>query len=577
MKLRARFSLWFSIAALVPIAVAALVTREVVARSYHNEQRRTRSSVEQAMRSELSRFSAQVVASARALAERTNPYSGILLSDLISGHGELDGDARRRLRETSPQVMEALDLTVLVVTGPGDEILTAPHDRAEVGEIARLPRQLAGRAGQVTFRFEKVMGERSLERTLVAEAAGVARDAGQQVAVLVGRRVTADLIASVRRTGQVDARVIDADGRVLVAPLEAGWDRARNPPIRIALSGERGASAAWVELMVWDRDLRQVLTEVTWVSAVLAALALAVTALLGAVIARRITHGLDRLVIGAQAAARGDLDHRVAVSSADEIGQVGAAFNSMMADLRSAEERLVIAERIAAWQEIARRLAHEIKNPLTPIQMAMDNLRKTWRKKHPAFEEILEESTATVLEESDRLRRIVSEFSDFARMPKPDLHPGDLNEVVASALALHQTGVRLERRFADGLPPVALDRGQLTQVLHNLIANATDALGGRDDGRIVVSTRRGDTGERVELVVEDNGPGVPAELRDRVFTPYFTTKHGSGGTGLGLAIVHRIVGDHGGRIVIGTAAGGGARVVVELPTAETAPPREGGR
>jgi signal transduction histidine kinase len=564
-KLRVRFTLWFAIAALVPIAVAALVTRAVVARSYRNEHRQTRTSVEQAMRSELTRFAAQVATSASALAERTNPYSGILLSDLISGQGELDSEARRRLRETSPQVMEALGLAVLVVTGAGDEILTAPHDRAEIGEIARTPRQLAGRNGQVIYRFEKVMGPRAMERMLVAEAAGVARDAGQQVAVLAGREVTTDLVASVRRPGQIDARVIDADGAVLIAPADLRWADVPTPPIRIGLQDERGVSVAWVELKVWDRDLSQVLAEVTWVSAVLAGLALAVTGLLGALIARRITHGLDQLVSGAQAAAKGDLEHRVPVVSSDEIGQVGSAFNRMMEDLRSAEERLVIAERIAAWQDIARRLAHEIKNPLTPIQMAMDNLRKTWRKQHPSFGEILEESTATVLEESDRLRRIVSEFSDFARMPKADPHPLDLSEAVGAALALYQGETPVERRLAADLPAVAADRGQLTQVVLNLVENALDAIAGKPDGAIVVTTKKADTGARVELIVDDNGPGVAAELRDKVFAPYFTTKHGQGGTGLGLAIVHRIVSDHGGRIVIGEAPGGGARFAIELP------------
>ncbi len=565
MKLRVRFTLWFAIAALVPIAVAALVTREVVARSYRNEHQRTRTTAEQAMRSELARFASQVAASASALAERKNPYSGILLSDLVSGQGKLDAEARRHLRETSPQVMEALGLAVLVVTGAGDEVLTAPHDRAEVGETSREPRRLAGDSGAVIYRFEKIMGARSMEPTLVAEAAGIARDAGQQVAVLVGRRVGADLIASVRRTGQIDARVVDPDGRELVAPAEPSWAGLRTPPMRIALAGADGAPIAWVELAVWDRDLAQLLTEVTLVSAVLAALALAVTVLLGALIAGRITRGLDQLVTGAQAAAKGELEHRVPVTSSDEIGQVGSAFNLMMEDLRTAEERLVIAERIAAWQEIARRLAHEIKNPLTPIQMAMDNLRKTWRKQHPSFGEILEESTTTVLEEADRLKRIVSEFSDFARMPKPDVHPADLNEVVAGALALYQGGTPVERRLDAQLPALELDRGQLTQVLHNLLENARDALAGKPDGRIGVITRKGDAGDRVELIVEDNGPGVPAELRDRVFTPYFTTKQGRGGTGLGLAIVHRIVSDHGGRIVIGESAGGGARIAVELP------------
>jgi nitrogen fixation/metabolism regulation signal transduction histidine kinase len=335
--------------------------------------------------------------------------------------------------------------------------------------------------------------------------------------------------------------------------------------VRIALTGPDGEAVAWLELAVWDRNLSALLDEVTLVAAVMAAAALFLTILLGAIVARRITRGLDLLVAGAQAAAKGDLEHRVPMTSKDEVGEVGRAFNLMMEDLRSAGDRLVIAERIAAWQEIARRLAHEIKNPLTPIQMAMDTLRKVWRKQHPSFGEILEESTTTVLEEVERLKLIVSEFSDFARLPKPAPMPTDLNEVVAGALALYEGATPVERRLGDGLPAIEVDKGQMTQVLLNLLENSRDAIASKDDGKIVVTTRRGDNGDRLELTIEDNGPGVPSDIRDRVFTPYFTTKQGRGGTGLGLAIVHRIVSDHGGRIMVSEAAAGGARVVVELP------------
>ncbi len=330
-------------------------------------------------------------------------------------------------------------------------------------------------------------------------------------------------------------------------------------------TGPDGKPVAWLEVAVWDRNLSTLLDQVTLVAAVMAAAALFLTILLGAIVARRITRGLDLLVTGAQAAAKGDLEHRVPMTSKDEVGEVGRAFNLMMEDLRSAGERLVIAERIAAWQEIARRLAHEIKNPLTPIQMAMDTLRKVWRKQHPSFGEILEESTTTVLEEVERLKRIVSEFSDFARLPKPAPMPTDVNEVVAGALALYEGATPVERRLGDGLPMIEVDKGQMTQVLLNLVENARDAIAGKEDGKIVVSTRKGEAGDRVELTIEDNGPGVPTDIRDRVFTPYFTTKQGKGGTGLGLAIVHRIVSDHGGRIMVSEAALGGARVVVELP------------
>jgi nitrogen fixation/metabolism regulation signal transduction histidine kinase len=317
----------------------------------------------------------------------------------------------------------------------------------------------------------------------------------------------------------------------------------------------------------WNRHRTIVVTQI---AAMLQSAALAVFALIGVVaigllVARRTARDLDQLVAGSLAAARGDLDHRVPVRSEDEVGAVAAAFNFMMEDLRTSKERLVIAERIAAWQEIARRLAHEIKNPLTPIQMAMDTLRKTWKKQHPSFGEILEESTTTVMEEADRLKHIVTEFSGFARMPKPEFGRLDLNELVRSALALYLGAAPVEIRLADRLPQIDADKNQLNQVVLNLVENARDAIGSRSEGRITVSTRLGEASDRVMLIVEDNGPGIPLDLKDKVFAPYFTTKHTKGGTGLGLAIVHRIVSDHGGRISVADAPGGGARFAIELP------------
>jgi two-component system nitrogen regulation sensor histidine kinase NtrY len=197
--------------------------------------------------------------------------------------------------------------------------------------------------------------------------------------------------------------------------------------------------------------------------------------------------------------------------------------------------------------------------------MAMDTLRKTWKKQHPEFPEILEESTTTVLQEADRLKHIVSEFSDFARMPKPEFARVDLNDVVRQAVALYQGAAPVSTDLAAQLPELDADKGQINQVVLNLVENARDAIGNREDGRIVVSTRLGEASDRAMLVVEDNGPGVPVELKDKVFAPYFTTKHAKDGTGLGLAIVHRIVSDHGGRITIGDAKGGGARFAIELP------------
>ena len=192
-------------------------------------------------------------------------------------------------------------------------------------------------------------------------------------------------------------------------------------------------------------------------------------------------------------------------------------------------------------------------------------LRKTWKKQHPSFDEILEESTTTVLQEADRLKKIVAEFSDFARMPKPEFSRVDLNDLIRSALALYQGAIRVDLNLTPTVPPLDADKNQLNQVLLNLVENARDAIGSRADGHITVSTKLGDANDRVLLIVEDNGPGVPGDLRDKVFAPYFTTKHAKGGTGLGLAIVHRIVSDHGGRIFVTDVPGGGARFAIELP------------
>jgi signal transduction histidine kinase len=567
-KLKVRFTVGFSVAALIPIAVAAVVTRQVVSQSLRDEYEATRGAAEQIVRDEVARIEAQIAAAVGSLASRDHPFVNGFLMEVTSANppGTVPPKTLQRMQQQDGPVMRGLGLDVFMLTY-GDRVIVAPHRRNAVGLKDVAPsRSARALPGKTYFTREKVLVGPTQDTVLVAEAAQIATEGSFEVAVLAGRRVGAELLTSVRRPGRVDARLVDTQGEVKVPPLTAAWDAmAGGAPIRVALPGPDGAAVAWLEVAVSDGGLDRVLTRVTLVSIALAIAAVGLMVLLGLVVARRTTRDLDALVAGALAAARGDLDHRVPVKSKDEIGEVGSAFNFMMEDLRSAKDRLTIAERIAAWQEVARRLAHEIKNPLTPIQMAMDTLRKSWAKQHPEFEEILEESTSTVLEEADRLKRIVSEFSDFARMPKPDFQRCDLNEIVSSALALYQGAAPVERSLAPSLPAIEADKGQLSQVLLNLVENARDAIGQTPGGKITVATRLGEAADRVALVVEDNGPGVPVDLRDRVFQPYFTTKQGRGGTGLGLAIVHRIISDHGGRVVIGSVPSGGARITVELP------------
>jgi signal transduction histidine kinase len=570
-KLRGRFTLALALAALVPITVAAVVTRQVIVAGASADYKARRTSAEAKLRAAVGELLGQVGQIATTLVSRDDRLVGQLLLDLArSSSRGLDYNQRRDLENHSSSRMRETALDVLTITDAADRVLCAPHAHGKIGESnhpeVRERAELS--AGKVFFVREDITteqrGKTQTASQLVAEGARVAQDGGESVAVAVGRRVDDRLLAGVRDDAWAAARIVARGGELLAATGD--WSGlSGDPPIRISLDGPDGQPAAAIELVVSDRDRSRVLRNVTLTSAALAVLALIGVVLIGLLVARRTARDLDQLVAGSLAASRGNLDHRVPVRSGDEIGEVAAAFNFMMEDLKASKERLVIAERIAAWQEIARRLAHEIKNPLTPIQMAMDTLRKTWKKQHPSFGEILEASTTTVMEEADRLKHIVTEFSAFARMPKPEFGRLDLNDLVRSALALYQGAAPIDVKLAEHLPRIDADKNQLNQVVLNLVENARDAIGQRGDGRISVMTRLGEASDRVMLIVEDNGPGIPVDLKDKVFAPYFTTKHGKGGTGLGLAIVHRIVSDHGGRIAVADAPGGGARFAIELP------------
>ncbi|HET9621777.1 MAG TPA: ATP-binding protein [Kofleriaceae bacterium] len=577
MKLRGRLTVWFALAALVPIVAAAWWTRHVIASSSFADFNALRDSAAERAGHEVDRLKKQVEVTDKTLASHTHPFVGGLLLDLAKQTGpHLDYSVEQKLRDQSLPLMRGLSLDVLTITDKTDRVLCAPHAPGKTGEsnhpevreraTRTVPRQ---KPGEAFFVREDITIDLKSETALVAEASAIAQDGTYAVAVAAARRVTSDLLVAVRTDARVDARIVGADGTVVVPAKnsDAEWAQLSHDPRQdVPLLGPDGKPIARIEVAVSDRELTAVLHNLNLVSGALGLGALIGVVLIGFFVARSTTRDLDLVVAGSLAAARRDLDHRVPVRSDDEIGQVAKAFNFMMEDLKASQERLVIAERIAAWQEIARRLAHEIKNPLTPIQMAMDTLRKTWKKQHPSFGEILDESTATVMEEADRLKHIVTEFSAFARMPKPEFGRLDLNELVRGSLALYQGGAApIEIKLFEGLPRIDADKNQLSQVVLNLVENARDAIGTRDGGRIQVETRLGEASDRVMLIVEDNGPGIPGDLKDKVFAPYFTTKHGKGGTGLGLAIVHRIVSDHGGRITVSDAPGSGARFAIELP------------
>jgi len=225
---------------------------------------------------------------------------------------------------------------------------------------------------------------------------------------------------------------------------------------------------------------------------------------------------------------------------------------------------LIRAQKVAAWREVARRLAHEIKNPLTPIQLSAERLRRHFAGAPPQAKALVDECTQTIVGEVESLKLLVDEFSQFARMPSPRTVPTDLGQLITDTIALYNgifTDVRIDQRFAPGVPLVRLDAEQIRRVIINLVDNAIEAMERR--GQIVVETQRDAANSVVRVVVADDGPGIPPAEREKLFLPYYSTKRR--GSGLGLAIVRRIIAEHGGSIDVGDNMPHGTRFTIELP------------
>jgi signal transduction histidine kinase len=286
--------------------------------------------------------------------------------------------------------------------------------------------------------------------------------------------------------------------------------------------------------------------------------------------ASRVTQPLLALAANVRDVASGKWNARARIDSTDEVGQLAQDFNQMTEQLVEQRDRMIQAERVAAWRELARRLAHELKNPLFPLQITIENLQRARQASPAQFDEVFQESTSTLLAELDNLKTIVGRFSDFARMPAPHLEPVDLNQVVQEVAKLFEAQIEaLDRprvakilQLADNLPHVSADPEQIRRALRNLVLNALDAM--PKGGTLTLRTQRldGPVESKVALEVSDTGQGLTPEECARLFTPYYTTKEH--GTGLGLAIVQSVVSDHKGTITVRSEPGKGATFRIEL-------------
>ena len=399
---------------------------------------------------------------------------------------------------------------------------------------------------------------------------------GRGAFTLIGGRIVGRaLIEGISAIVEQPAALVDGSDRM----VELAGDPSTAAP---AITGDipLGEGGWRVRVFVPAGDARETRRGLVAAFARTAPLAAASALLVGLLLAGGISRSIQALAARAEATAVEAAGEPLSpIQGGDEVGRLALAFDRMLEALSQSERQRGAAERIAAWQEVARRIAHEVKNPLSPIRLAVENLRRSRLKAPLEFERSFEAETATILEEVESLRKLVEEFSLFARLPRPQAVACDLRQVVAQTLAffaprVQAAGVTVEVADEGFSEPVMADPEQIGRALRNVVANALDALedlGPQGERRLTIALRpmvaaRGGARARcAEIEVRDTGVGFEPETLRRVFEPYFTTRAGRGGTGLGMAIAYRIVAEHGGRVLADGAPGRGATITLRLP------------
>jgi len=432
------------------------------------------------------------------------------------------------------------------------------------------------------FRYERVedLATGGIRAIWTLQTVHVVTRKGVRVAFAGGRELDRRLADELRTLAGQGAHVVieDAAGRrvastfdeALPPSVKGGYAAAEKVLLNPSREGEDAEVVGRWRVYLPRTELEE-RNEALWSSALIASALIGGVALLLAILLSWVlARGLNTLASAAAAIASGERDGDVTVSGPTELQRLGSVFNAMVKALKGSEERLKQSERLAAWRDLARRIAHEIKNPLSPIQLSIETLVRLKARQHPEFERYFDEASETILEEVARMDRIVTEFSNFARMAAPEPRLTDiglLSTQVARLVELGAGPVDVDVSV-EGLVEAELDSDQYRQVTHNLIKNAVEAaasgvgVGDRPPrGRVSVRVRADETTAFLE--VQDDGGGMNEAVLAKLFTPYFTTR--DGGTGLGLAIVKRIVDEHDGAIKVSSKPGLGATFTVLWP------------
>ncbi|MGQ0506215.1 MAG: ATP-binding protein [Myxococcaceae bacterium] len=548
MRLRTRLALFFAPLAIVPLA---LVVPSTVRDLRHT------------LLEELTARIQRTAVSAQATVQQTRTETERAITELASSDAlaEVAQDVHQQrnpvgVKSAAEQLMKARGLNVLSLLDDAGTVISSGHVPARLGDqdptLSKLIRERPAHAVPLWVEVASEEGVTQKPALVFAEP----MEYGELRIWVVGGVLLDEAFAN--RLGALTSAKVQLEGaNGLVAqagdaqPPTVERVLQLSPDLRLRLEFSRAAS------IKAERGLVISFATVVGIGLVLAILSVLV-------LTPRLTRPIESLTAGVRRIGQGEMNFKVEEHGSGEVGELVTAFNRMTGELKRTTEQLVASERIAAWQEVARRLAHEIKNPLTPIRMSLETLIAAQKAQSPKFNALFQESAGAVIEEVDRLRRIVDEFSQFARMPKPRLETAELSELTSQALSLYGSlpeGVRLHTELAPSLG-VKVDPDQLTQILVNLVKNAIEVL--PKGGDIWVRTRR--VQHHAVIEVEDSGPGIRPEHRARIFEPYFTTKEG--GTGLGLAIAARICQEHGGGLDVDAGTEGtGALFRVRLPVA----------
>ncbi len=544
MRLRTTLTLAFAFVCLLQVAVVAPFAQRQLSRTLDTQLQGQLDRMQLAARTALDGSALQVQAT----------LDGLVQSEALEQVArELSAD-RPEQRGAGEALMQARGLSVLSLFDEGGRTLSSGHLPARTGDLDPALFELTRGPPTAVPRLVELPGPQGT-RWLPALLTARRLDYGERRFWVVGGVVLDDAAAG-HLAALTGARVqLTARG----LPTSSSGPP---PPPPLAERRLPLGSEIELELLFSAAAQRSVERQLLQAFLLLFGLGLLLAVGVGAAVSRSITRPVEALTAAAARISGGALEARVEQPASGELGTLISTFNRMTADLQQTTSQLIASERIAAWQEVAKRLAHEIKNPLTPIKMSLETLVAAREAHHPRFDGLFDETAGVVLEEVERLRKIVEEFTRFARLPKSELAPVDLGALAGQVLALYAhppAGLSLTSALSPGLS-INADRDQLSQVLINLLKNAEEAVAGAE-GQIHVSART--EGPDAVLEVRDSGPGVRLEDRAHLFDPYFTTK--TGGTGLGLAIAARICEDHHGRLELDPSPPPGALFRIRVP------------